>query len=211
MKLTHAMVLLGFARGTQAKLVTTARAVHTGLYAQAVYANPPVTAVDLLAGIASFEDAQAATVQGGTAATALKNQKKAALIEQLEELAEFVDTKADGDLAVLLTSGFEARKTTKTRSPLATPVLRSVTNGASGELVASSNRLDHARAYEVYAAVMGPDGTPLEWRFHGTSTASRRIIAIGLVPGTMYLVRIRAVGGTTGYSDWSDAMTQMCK
>lgn len=211
MKLKHALVLRGFARGKQEKVILCARAVVNLMYPQAVFANPPVAVVDLEAAIAELENAQTAMAQGGTAATALKNQKKAELIELLEELADFVDVKAAGDLAVLLSSGFEARKTTQTRSPLATPLLRGVTNGASGELVASAAPVANARCYEVYAAVVGPDGTPLEWRFHGTATAARKITATGLTPGTMYLLRIRAIGGTTGYSDWSDAMTQRCK
>jgi len=32
----------------------------------------------------------------------------------------------------------------------------------------------------------------------------------GLVPGTMYQVQVRAIGGSTGYSDWSDAVHHMC-
>ncbi len=31
----------------------------------------------------------------------------------------------------------------------------------------------------------------------------------GLTPGGMYLFQVRAVGGSTGYSDWSDPVSHM--
>jgi hypothetical protein len=209
MKLTHALVSLGFARGKQEKLVTTARAVHTHLYAQPVFATPPVTAVALLAAITALEDAQAAMAQGGTAATALKNQKRTILVGVMEELADYVDRTAGGDLAVLLSSGFEARSTTQTHSPLATPAIRNVANGTSGELLVTVDAILNARSYEAEAAVIGPDGTPLEWRFRGIATGARNISVAGLAAGTVYLVRVRAVGGSTGFSDWSNPVSRM--
>jgi len=32
----------------------------------------------------------------------------------------------------------------------------------------------------------------------------------GLTAGTNYAVHVRAVGGSTGYSDWSDPVVHMC-
>lgn len=31
----------------------------------------------------------------------------------------------------------------------------------------------------------------------------------GLTPGTQYQVQVRAIGGSTGYSDWSDSVSHM--
>jgi hypothetical protein len=35
------------------------------------------------------------------------------------------------------------------------------------------------------------------------STRARKFAAPGLIPGTIYTVAARAIGGSTGYSDWS--------
>jgi chitodextrinase len=32
----------------------------------------------------------------------------------------------------------------------------------------------------------------------------------GLTPGTTYVFQVRAVGGSTGYSDWSNPVSRMC-
>ncbi len=32
----------------------------------------------------------------------------------------------------------------------------------------------------------------------------------GLAPGTAYVFQARAIGGSTGYSDWSNAVSRMC-
>jgi hypothetical protein len=42
------------------------------------------------------------------------------------------------------------------------------------------------------------------WKPAGSFTAARRIILTSLTSGTVYNVRARAIGGSTGYSDWSD-------
>jgi hypothetical protein len=41
------------------------------------------------------------------------------------------------------------------------------------------------------------------------STQARRIILGNLTPGTTYNVQARAIGGSEGYSEWSDPMSHM--
>jgi chitodextrinase len=41
-------------------------------------------------------------------------------------------------------------------------------------------------------------------------TNSRAISINGLTPGTTYMFEVRAGGGSTGYSDWSNPATRMC-
>jgi hypothetical protein len=40
-------------------------------------------------------------------------------------------------------------------------------------------------------------------------TQARRIVLTGLTPGVTYAVRVRAIGGSTGFSDWSDPISHM--
>lgn len=57
----------------------------------------------------------------------------------------------------------------------------------------------NARAYQVRYSV---NGGP--WLQTVDSTQARKIILQNLTPGTIYTAQARAVGGATGYSDWSD-------
>jgi hypothetical protein len=52
----------------------------------------------------------------------------------------------------------------------------------------------------------GPDGIWLPSVFSGDS---RRITFDGLIPGAMYTIQVRALGGATGQSDWSDPSSHM--
>lgn len=49
---------------------------------------------------------------------------------------------------------------------------------------------------------------PLALPFHAHAKPSR-VLHEGLVPGTTYELQLRSVGGTTGYSDWSDPVSRM--
>ena len=48
-----------------------------------------------------------------------------------------------------------------------------------------------------------------DWKNAGVFTKSRGVLLDNLTPGTTYDVQARAVGGATGYSDWSDPVSHM--
>jgi hypothetical protein len=54
--------------------------------------------------------------------------------------------------------------------------------------------------------VKGPSG---DWALGVFSSDSRRIVFDELTPGTIYTVQVRALGGSTGQSDWSDPSSHM--
>ena len=64
--------------------------------------------------------------------------------------------------------------------------------------------MDNARSYEVRVRA----GTQ-EWKSIGVYTNSRGMLLENLIPGQTYEIQVRAVGGTTGYSDWSDPILHM--
>ena len=51
----------------------------------------------------------------------------------------------------------------------------------------------------------GPNG----WQAAGVFTQARRVVLENLTPGTSYTLQARAIGGSTGYSDWSDPVSHM--
>jgi len=55
--------------------------------------------------------------------------------------------------------------------------------------------------------IKGPTG---DWMTPSVFTGdSQHITFYGLTPGTTYTVQVRALGGSTGQSDWSDPSSHM--
>jgi hypothetical protein len=154
--------------------------------------------------------ALAAQGHGGTAATAEKKNKQEALFTLLRKLKHYVEDNCGNDAAVLLSSGFQAAITTRTRAPLGNPSILGIDRGNSGELVLKVTPIARARCYELRSAAIGTGNAPGPWQSLGLFTNSRSMTVAGLVPGTSYSFQVRAVGGSTGYSDWSNPVSSMC-
>jgi chitodextrinase len=68
----------------------------------------------------------------------------------------------------------------------------------------------YAKCYEVRAAAVGADNTPGLCQTAGMFTNSRSMTIDGLTPTTTYMFQVRAIGGSTRYSDWSNPVSHMC-
>ena len=207
-------VLLGFTTASDASTLETGQAVHDHLYTSPLWAVPPnpplpVTAAILDAALEAFSSAIAAAQLGGPADTAEKNNKRDDLIVLLRQLAGYVQENHGNDLAKLLASGFEAVSTNRASVPLEKPTIKDIINGMSGQLITRVGRVENARAYELRHALIGPGGAPGPWNATLLFTSSRSMPVNGLTPGGNYLFQVRAVGGSTGYSDWSDPVSHM--
>ena len=139
----------------------------------------------------------AATAQGGTLATSAKNDAREVLVTSLRQLAAYVQSVAAQDLTLLLSSGFSATSTNRAQAPLAVPVVLGVDNSYTTQLILRVQPVANARSYEAqYKNGAG-------WLPGGIFTQARRMEIDGLTPGTTYTVQVRAIGGSTGASDWS--------
>jgi hypothetical protein len=192
------------------QLVAMAGAIVTGLTDNPAFPAPTVDLKTVQAAAEELNMALAAQVHGGTAATAEKKNKQEALIPLLRKLKHYVEDNCGDDPAVLLSSGFQAAVTTRNRSPLANPSIVAVDFGNSTELAVKVSPIARAKCYEVRTAAMGAGNVPGPWQNGGLFTAARSMKVSGLVPGTTYFVQVRAVGGSTGYSDWSNPVSHMC-
>jgi hypothetical protein len=104
---------------------------------------------------------------------------------------------------MLLSSGYQAVSTNRAQTQLDIPAIVSIGNEMTGQFAVSLQPVNNARAYEVqYKNGAG-------WLPAGTFTQARKIVVPNLTPGTTYSVQARAVGGSTGYSDWSDPVSHM--
>ncbi|HBJ82916.1 MAG TPA: hypothetical protein DDZ88_03375 [Verrucomicrobiales bacterium] len=202
-------VLLGFASAADHSLEETSSSVSQKLYGNAAYATPPVTQVALDAATEAFTQAIAKAAQGGPTDTADKNSKRDDLIDLLRQLAGYVQTNCNNDLTTLLSSGFEAVSTNHASTPLLAPTIKDIVNGNSGQLVVRVGPIANAKCYEVRYALIGAGGAPGPLQNGGLFTNSRNMPINALTPGGNYQFQVRAVGGSTGYSDWSDPVSHM--
>lgn len=200
-------VLLGFASASDHALEETAQSVLDNLYGNPAYPDPPVTQTALETALDNFSTAIAAAAGGGPQETADKNNKREILIGLLRLLASYVQGKHGNDLAKLLSSGFEAVSTNTASVPLEKPLIKEIRNGISGQLLPRINRVKNAKGYEARYALVADNGTPGPWIDAGIFSSTRTLALNALTPGANYQIQIRAVGGSTGYSDWSDPVS----
>lgn len=206
----HARVLVGFTHAPDPVLVETAGGVLKCMTDNPAFPEPPVTMQALEAAINEFSASLAAQMQGGMMATAHKKNTREALVALLRRLAAYVQTHCNGDLATLLSSGFQAANPSRAQQQLAKPIVPRLTNGISGQLIAKIKPVPNAKCYETRYAAVAPNGAAGPFLPGDIATDSRAIAINNLTPGTMYEVQIRAVGGSTGYSGWSDPTQHRC-
>ena len=177
------------------ELTTAIIAAMTG---NASFPTPTIPLATVAALQTTFRNALAAAANGGTQLTAAKNGARQALSDAQDANALYVQTIARYDLAMLLSSGYQAASTNRAQTQLPAPTIMALENEMSTQLVVRLSPIANAYCYEVQTKNGGG------WTPAGVFTAARKIILTGLTPGTTYNVQARAIGGLTGYSDWSD-------
>jgi hypothetical protein len=199
-------VSLGFGKLGDTGLDNFAQSVIDGMTGNANFPTPPVTMANLRTAKDDFTTKIAAALSGGVADTAAKNNSRQTLMGMLRQLAAYVQMISNGDLAVLLSSGFQAQSTNRASVQLDKPAGLIVKNGMSGQLVATVNAVRNTNMYEGRIRLSDEGSSWLPSVFTGDS---QHIIFNGLTRGKDYTVQVRALGGATGQSDWSDPSSHM--
>jgi len=207
---THARIADRLTTQSAEQLAATAATIITGLTGNAAFPSPPVDLKTVQAALNDLNSAMVAQAHGGPAATAEKHDKQDALIALLRQLKHYVEDHCGNDVAVVLSSGFQPALTTRTRAPLVNPEILAVDLGSSGELVLKVTPIARAKCYEVRLTAAGAGNVQGSWQTAGLFTNSRSITVGHLTPGTTYTFQVRAVGGSTGYSEWSNQVSRMC-
>ena len=191
---------------TDALLLTDTDAITTGMTGNASYPDPAPTIAEVIAARDEFATAVTNAADGGITATAIKNQKRAILVALLRLLASYVQVKANGNLAVLLSSGFPIQK--PERQPigvLPAPSNLTVTFGPrSGELRATASPIAGAAIYNWKLTTQAAPTVVVQ----AVQTTSARNTFTGLTPGVVYSAEVNVVG-SAGPSDWSEPVSQM--
>ena len=90
------------------QLVTDTETIVTALTGNISYPTPKPTLAAVTTAKVAFVTAMADAADGGITLTSIKNDKRAALVALLRQLASYVQVTCNGDLTVLLSSGFPA-------------------------------------------------------------------------------------------------------
>jgi hypothetical protein len=197
-------ISLRFSRLSDADLNGFTTSVITGMTDNPAFPAPLVPLSELKVLQKDFADALAASSEGGPRTTAIKNDCRAALMSALRRQASYVQGITRHDLPLLLSSGFNAASQNRAQTPLASPAILQILNEYTERLTLRLTPVANARSYQIHTRV--GEG---EWQDAGIFPQARRIEVKDLKPGTVYQLRARALGGSTGYSDWSDATSRM--
>lgn len=188
-----------------AQLMVLVRVILAGLLANiGVFVAPIPTVVAIQAALDAFIVALEDAALGGPAQTAIKNGKRAVLCSLLRLLGNYVGAVADGDMGILLLSGFPHQKPThEAVGPLAKPAVPKAVQGPrSGTMKAApvfgastyNWRLALASAPTVYGQT--------------AQTTAGKVEFSGLTTPVTYNVSVNAVGAD-GPSDFSEVGTAM--
>jgi hypothetical protein len=189
-----------------AQLITNTSNITTALTGNASYPTPAPTLAAVTIAKNGFVTAVANAADGGLALTAIKNDKRVALVALLRQLASYVQVTCNGDMAVLLTSGFPLQKPSRTPiGVLQPPASLTVTLGArTGELVAAAAPVNGAAIYNWRVTTAAAPNAVVQT----DQTTAARTTFDNLTPGVVYNVQANVVG-SAGPSDWTDPISQM--
>jgi len=196
-------VAIGFLnQDTDVQLVTDSSRIGVLMTGNAYYPSP----VPTLATIATAQAAFAAAVNAldrSKPSTVRRNQTRLTLVQQLRELALYVQQASGGDPEKLLSSGYPMqRKRGVPPAELHAPTnLRVRQSAVSGRLLARCKADGSAKSYQWRIATAQ---APTVWTTNDTVTVARSTFD-GLVPGTQYLIQVRAFA-RNGASNWSDSV-----
>ena len=210
-KIARVLISLNFSRTKVQDLLSRGHTVYTNMGASpGLFTSPPVPLTTLKQELDDLTESAAAALDGGKKDKAQRDKARQALEQNLSLLAAYVLKVADGDPAIVTTSGFvpaPARKRSAPQ-PLDQPTVDSIDQGNSGQLLISVTPVAKAHGYDVRYAPMANGGPATNWTTVTVTAAAKAIPINNLTPGTIYAFQARALG-KLGYTDWSDSATRM--
>lgn len=144
---------------------------------------------------------------------AMKNDAKRRLIKVLNELAFYVNKVADGNLTIILSSGFRPVKLKTTIViPKKITDIKFKDGYNSGQLIFSFKNEVNAQIYEYQITQEKTKQGDLVWEVDNYTiiSSSRNNLIKDLTPGENYYVRVRAIN-RKGRGEWSHARRWMVR
>ncbi len=106
--------------------------------------------------------------------------------------------------------GVPPEKVRRSNTPILTSPgnLRVIHGKVSGELVLRVEPVKGAKSYDISCCI-GDPSIEANWKHCGVGTKASHLLVSGLVPGTLYWFRVRAIG-PNGQGPWSQFVSLMC-
>jgi hypothetical protein len=185
--------------------------VFEGMTNNPAYPNPPVDLAGFKTAIDAFDASITASLEGGKAAIAARDKRRADVTIMYRLLGHYVESACKADMNTFVSSGFIAQATANRSAaqPTGVPSITSVDQGSTGQLLASIRPVDKARSYDLRYAPVPAAGAVAVWTMITVANVKPATSINNLIPGTLYQFQVRAFG-KLGYSDWSDTVNKMC-
>ncbi len=169
-----------------------------------LFPNLPVAYASLLTLVTTYQTNLAAAKIGGPKDTAALTEARDAVISALRQIAGYIQSLGLTNESDVLSSGFDIIVPGKNpQSPLDQPKA-SLDNSMPGRLAIYLQAVPNAKAYHAqYCIGAGA------WVDLGIFPSTRNMVIPGTLAGTVYSVRVQAIGGSTQYSPWSAVISLM--
>lgn len=203
MKRSH--VVLDFVRLSIAQETEFTRNVIARIKANPKFSGSPVTMEDLEAKNTLLETRSVAAQGGGKEATALMHQTEVELLDMLRKVGRYIDLVADGDEAIILSSGFNL---SKQPVPSSRPDFSVELGEKPNSILLHCKAQEGAKSY-IWQYCIGdaPSVNDADWvTAQVTTKASAELL--GLTPLTKYWFRV-AVVTSAGTGPFCDPIMQV--
>lgn len=185
-------LITDYRRLTDSSLNFKAATVVNSLTGNADFPTTTPTLADFTVLQLAFADALGKTTSGDRQMIALKNQAKETLLDAMRQLATDINAQANGDKAMLISSGFDLGSTGDNSATLGALEDFKLLDGVnSGELKFTCKKASNAVSYLIeYTDEIPTDATV--WKTQPSST--RELTVRGLRSGVRIYGRVKAVG-----------------
>lgn len=196
----------GFDRLSDANLEVKANTIVTAMTGNTYFPTPNPDLPTLQAAVDAYVNALAVAKDGSYYDKAVKNQKRAALIELLHALGNYVLYTSNGDEVAARSSGFTIAKAPSPAPEVSKAENLQLSDGPNaGELQLMFNRVKGAVSY-IYQCAPDPITADTVW---GDQTGTvRKAVFSGLESRQKYWCRVVAVG-IKGQQVASDAVARI--
>lgn len=172
------------------------------------FTTPVPSLVEVSGVIANYKSLLVEAQMRDKTKVATKNALKKELVSTIRALGNYVTQTAEGELEVLISSGFTLAKTGQAAPPITNPQDLQVENGLnSGEIITGVKAVKSAKAY-IHQYTADPITDNSQW----TSVASTKCknVFTGLEPAKIYWFQIAAIGANEqiAYSEMLSKIVQ---
>ena len=207
LKVSPIRAAMNFSAMAHALLVVFATAVLKGLTNNPAFPNPTVPLTTFGDHTTTYSNAVTAALDGGKNARAARDKAKKVVVNDLKQLAMYVETNCNDDMATFITSGFTAKAKPIAAGPVDVPTFKWLDYGTRpGEILAAIKSVTGAKSYNLR---FGAGTAPSSWTVMNVAAIKKAIPIDNLTSGTLYAFQVQALGAQ-GLSAWSDSSTIMC-